>query len=94
MPHQIERRRVGLNKMKLGAIYLSIREQRNLTQKEMGELMGVSKDTIYLWEKNRRNPGGVYLLRLFYLADDKDRQYLYDKLLKPWIEWHKIEVVE
>ena len=80
--------------MKLGAIYLSIRKERGLTQSQMSELMDVSKEAVYQWEKNKRNPSGVYLLRLFYLGDAKDRQYLYDKLLKPWIERHKIEAID
>jgi len=66
--------------MKLGAIWLSIREERGLTQLQMGKLMGVGKKTVYLWEKNKRNPGGISLMRLFYLADA--------------IEWHKVEIIE
>lgn len=80
--------------MKLGPIWLSIREERGLTQSQMGELIGVTTKAVFMWEKNKRNPGGVHLLRYFYLADDKDRQYLYDKLIKPWVEWHKIEVMD
>ncbi len=34
-----------------------IRKDRNLTQAELAELVGVSQTSVYLWERGASNPG-------------------------------------
>ncbi|WP_323966016.1 NadS family protein [Aeromonas hydrophila] len=57
----------------------SIREELNITQKQLAELLNTSVDTIKSWESGRRNPSGLARKVLLILSEDIG---FYDRLHK------------
>lgn len=41
-----------------------LREEKKLKQEELGEIVGVSKDTIYRWENGKQQPKEEYVMLL------------------------------
>lgn len=41
-----------------------LRLERNLTQNELAKLLGITQDSISLWENNRRTPDTAYIVKL------------------------------
>jgi len=48
------------------------RRSLGLTQHAFGELVGVSRETVNLWERAKREPNGVALRRLNHILTEKD----------------------
>lgn len=53
----------------LGSKIENLRKSRGLTQRELGELLGVSPSTIGMYEQNRRTPRGPILSLLAKVLD-------------------------
>jgi len=51
-------RRVGRARVYWPARVLAIRERTGMSQRQFGQLLGVSVDTLQNWEQGRRQPTG------------------------------------
>lgn len=61
-------------KKKIGNKIAELRRENNLSQKDFGEKLGVSQDTISLWEKGKSLPATEYVIeiaQLFQLSTDE-----------------------
>ena len=47
--------KVGDSKKKIGKLIKAARKQRNLTQKELGEILGLAESTVTNYEAGRQN---------------------------------------
>ena len=45
-----------MNPEKVGSLILQLRKEKNLTQKQLSELLGVSDKTVSKWERGARLP--------------------------------------
>ena len=48
----------------IGTLIKAARQARKLTQKQVGEALGINDRHVQAWEAGRRNPGLMYLARL------------------------------
>ena len=48
----------------IGPTIKAARQARKLTQKQVGEALGINDRHVQAWEAGRRNPGPMYLARL------------------------------
>ncbi len=51
-------------KKRISEVLKRIRKEEKLTQRQMAEVIGVSKDAICSWELGRNQPSGVVLLEI------------------------------
>lgn len=61
-------------KKKIGNKIAELRRENNLSQKNLGEKLGVSQDTVSLWEKGKSLPATEYVIeiaQLFQLSTDE-----------------------
>lgn len=61
-------------KKKIGNKIAELRCENNLSQKNFGEKLGVSQDTVSLWEKGKSLPATEYVIeiaQLFQLSTDE-----------------------
>jgi bacteriophage CI repressor helix-turn-helix domain len=61
-------------KKKIGNKIAELRRENNLSQKNFGEKLGVSQDTVSLWEKGKSLPATEYVIeiaQLFQLSTDE-----------------------
>ncbi len=61
-------------KKKIGNKIAELRRENNLSQKDFGEKLGVSQDTVSLWEKGKSLPATEYVIeiaQLFQLSTDE-----------------------
>lgn len=61
-------------KKKIGNKIAELRRDNNLSQKNFGEKLGVSQDTVSLWEKGKSLPATEYVIeiaQLFQLSTDE-----------------------
>lgn len=61
-------------KKKIGNKIAELRRENNLSQKSFGEKLGVSQDTVSLWEKGKSLPATEYVIeiaQLFQLSTDE-----------------------
>ena len=49
---------------KVGGALRLLREKGHLTQRDVAEAMGVTRQTVYLWEKDYLTPRLCYLIKL------------------------------
>lgn len=50
--------------MNIGKTIKELREEREITQEKLAEMIGVTQDSISLWEKNKRIPNTPYIIAL------------------------------
>lgn len=50
--------------MSIGKTIKELREERGITQAELAKQIGVTQDSISLWEKNKRIPNTQYIIAL------------------------------
>lgn len=50
--------------MTLGERILAARKEKNLSQEQLGEALGVSRQAISKWESNKANPDITYIIQL------------------------------
>ena len=48
----------------IGTLIKAARQARKLTQKQVGEALGINDRHVQAWEAGRRNPGPKYLAQL------------------------------
>ncbi len=53
----------------LGAAIKAYRDRNKMTQQEFGKLLGVSVNTVYLWEKKGHRPSVGSMMRLSEILD-------------------------
>ena len=61
-------------KKKIGNKIAEIRRDNNLSQKDFGKKLGVSQDTVSLWEKGKSFPATEYVIeisQLFQIPTDE-----------------------
>ena len=59
--------------MNIGNKIKELREGKGITQTELANLIGVTQDSISLWEKNKRVPNTPYIIalsRVFNISSD------------------------
>lgn len=59
--------------MNIGNKIKELREGKGITQTELANLIGVTQDSISLWEKNKRTPNTPYIIalsRVFNISSD------------------------
>lgn len=50
--------------MNIGKIIKELREERGMSQDKLAQMIGVTQDSISLWEKNKRIPNTPYIIAL------------------------------
>lgn len=61
-------------KKKIGNKIAELRRENNLSQKNFGEKLGVSQDTVSLWEKGKSLPATEYVIeiaQIFQISTDE-----------------------
>jgi transcriptional regulator with XRE-family HTH domain len=53
----------------LGKQLQEAREKKGITRKDLAKKMKVDQSSIWLWEKNKRVPGGIKLLSLLKILE-------------------------
>lgn len=49
---------------KIGIIIKELRKEKNCTQKEVADVLGVKQDSISLWENDKRLPDTQYIVQM------------------------------
>ena len=50
--------------MNIGAIINELRIEKNLTQAQLANVLGITQDSISLWERGKRFPDTTYVVKL------------------------------
>lgn len=59
---------------------IKLRKEKNLSQKELGDILGVSYSAISAWELGRNEPDFDTLVKLSDFFNIDERQFLREKL--------------
>jgi len=52
----------------------AFRQKHDLTQRALGDIVGVANTTVYLWEAGKLNPGKPVMILLSHIQEELERK--------------------